>query len=224
MYVTLDRTPSLLSLDASLFRGQHPAHREVFVKEGPVIPKKCPECGSKDLVPIFYGFESREIRTRIRNGNLAFGALAPYPGMPTHKCRACQATFEIHKWKYTTTAIRLTKLAFGLTLLGLAGYLVGHSTIISDALIRSVMAQFVAGSFVASTLTKPLVLWLVGILLVAVFEAICITRKITLLGRIGGAYVLGYSLSALTMSAWWTMVVEAVSFIFVLIADAALAE
>ena len=176
------------------------------------------------MIPIFYGFETREVRNRVRNGDLAFGALAPYPGMPTHKCRACQSTFAIHKWKHTATVVWLTKLAFGLILLGLGGYLVGHSTIISDSLVRSVIAQSLAGSLAASILTKPMVLWLVGILMVAGFEAICITRKITLLGRVGCGYVLGYSLSALILSAWLTMVVEAVSFVFVLIADAALGE
>ena len=189
-----------------------------------MIPKKCPECGSKDLVPIFYGFETREVKNRVQRGELVFGALASYSGMPTHKCRACQSTFAIHKWKHAANVMWLTKLALGLILLGLAGYLVGHSTIISDSLIRSVIAQSLAGSLAASILTKPMVLWLVGILMVAGFGAICITRKITLLGRVGCGYVLGYSLSALILSAWLTMVVEAVSLVFVLIADAALGE
>jgi len=189
-----------------------------------VIRRTCPECGSKNVVRIHYGFETDDVKQRVREGRLAFGALAPHAGMPTHKCQDCQTSFRAHTWSTLTAGLQLATLLAALVLLSLGGYFAGRATILSDASTSAVMAQALADSFRVSTVTGRIALWLLGILALVFFESICVTKKIRLLDKLGYGYIIGYFFSAWTQIAWMTIAIGAITFVFVIIADATFAD
>jgi hypothetical protein len=55
--------------------------------------KRCPRCGSAELVPIVYGLPSRETFEAAREGRVALGGCMIHPDSPDHTCDSCG-----HEW------------------------------------------------------------------------------------------------------------------------------
>jgi hypothetical protein len=103
-----------------------------------------------------------------------------------------------------------------------AGYFVGRVTIVPDAFAGAFLSQVLADSFKASSLTNDMALWVLAISGVICFEAISVTKKVRLFDRLGIGYVLGNFLSAFTLTAWITLVIEAIALVFIIVAYALL--
>ena len=183
---------------------------------------KCPECGSEDVVPIFYGFQTKEVKQKMQNGQLVFGALGAHKGLPTHKCITCHATFQRFPWNRAIKFLEGICLVSTIGLLCGAGYFVGRATILSDSVATTFLSQILADSFTVSSLTLAVVLWILTMFVIICFEAISITRRIRLVDRLGIGYVVGNFLSALSLTAWVTLVIEAIALVFIIVANALL--
>jgi hypothetical protein len=94
----------------------------------------------------------------------------------------------------------------------------------SDASASSIISQALADAFRVSTATDKVALWLLGLFVLVCFEAICVTRKIRLVDRLGYGYILGYFLSAWIMGALVTITIGAIAFVFIIIADATMVD
>ena len=53
----------------------------------------CPECQSKDTMPVVYGFPSPEIFEAAERGDVAIGGCVIQPHNPRWACPACE-----HRW------------------------------------------------------------------------------------------------------------------------------
>lgn len=60
------------------------------VNVGTLFPP-CPACGSRDAVPIAYGYPSHEMFEAERRGELVLGGCLIGPESPAYQCRACDA-------------------------------------------------------------------------------------------------------------------------------------
>jgi hypothetical protein len=56
--------------------------------------KRCPRCGSADVVPIVYGEPSREMFEDAREGRIALGGCLVSVDSPDHLCDSCG-----HVWR-----------------------------------------------------------------------------------------------------------------------------
>jgi rRNA maturation endonuclease Nob1 len=56
--------------------------------------KRCPRCGSKHIVPIEYGYPSREMFEDARYGRIVLGGCLVTPDSPDHLCDSCG-----HEWR-----------------------------------------------------------------------------------------------------------------------------
>ena len=54
---------------------------------------KCPRCGSEDVLPIVYGYPSRELFEESLAGRVKLGGCVVWPGVPEFHCKACE-----HEW------------------------------------------------------------------------------------------------------------------------------
>jgi hypothetical protein len=59
----------------------------------------CPSCGSKDVVPIAYGYPGPEMVKDHLAGKIELGGCCLYEGMPVRACRACG-----HEWGGSQTS------------------------------------------------------------------------------------------------------------------------
>ena len=55
--------------------------------------KICPECGSKNIIPIVYGFPGSELMEEEYEGKIKLGGCCISPGIPKYYCKDCQHEF-----------------------------------------------------------------------------------------------------------------------------------
>lgn len=53
----------------------------------------CPRCGTDDIIPIRYGFPSREMFERAYAGEVVLGGCVIWLDAPTSHCRRCGNDF-----------------------------------------------------------------------------------------------------------------------------------
>jgi len=53
----------------------------------------CPECGSKNVVPILYGLPDEEAIKQVDQGKVVLGGCSLFESMPTIHCKKCR-----HEW------------------------------------------------------------------------------------------------------------------------------
>jgi ribosomal protein S14 len=54
---------------------------------------KCPDCGSRDSVPIVYGYPTEETVQRSYRGEIDLGGCIVMNGNPNWRCRECGRRF-----------------------------------------------------------------------------------------------------------------------------------
>lgn len=56
--------------------------------------KRCPKCGSHDVVPILYGYPTEESMEAARRGLIALGGCCVIDSDPRKMCKTCGAAFD----------------------------------------------------------------------------------------------------------------------------------
>jgi DNA-directed RNA polymerase subunit RPC12/RpoP len=56
-------------------------------------PRACPRCGSRDVIPILYGYPLPETMEAAERGEIELGGCCVTGNDPTLKCRACGEEF-----------------------------------------------------------------------------------------------------------------------------------
>ena len=59
----------------------------------PTRQRRCPECGSEQVVPIRYGFPTPELAREAEQGRVALGGCCLGPQSPRWLCKACEHEF-----------------------------------------------------------------------------------------------------------------------------------
>jgi hypothetical protein len=179
------------------------------------IGQVCPRCGSRNTVPIVYGEENAELRKMVKQGDAIFGGEVAYEGMPTYKCRGCNTTFTTRQ--LTRTVLSSARLVPAFILLAFVGYFAGNATILDDSVVQTAILQVLSGSITFSSLLTDVVIWMLGLFAVVILFVIgIVAKRRTILWAVLG-YTLGFLVSAWFLTAWWTIGLEAVVLVLLLV-------
>ena len=58
-------------------------------------PRRCPKCGSPDVVPILYGCPTPEGMEAAERGEIRLGGCCVTDRDPSRFCRACEHSFDL---------------------------------------------------------------------------------------------------------------------------------
>jgi len=186
------------------------------------IAKVCPRCGSDDIAPIVYGYQTPELEKKVRHGEVVYGGRVPFEGMPTLACRRCLTKFATGQRKRTFSSS--ATLASSLILFLFVGFFVGNATIVPDPVLSSALNQLFMGSVSASTPMTDVIFWLLGLLsAIALFIIGILTRRKAFVWG-GGGYTCGFLFSSLLLGSWLTIVVEVIGLTLFLVGYAIFSE
>jgi hypothetical protein len=162
------------------------------------------------------------LRKKVKAGELVYGGLVTYPGIPTHKCPTCQTKFTAGQ--RTAIVLSSARLASCFVLAIFVGYYAGSATIVGDPIVRSTISQLLSASITPSTAVTGLAMWMFCMFVAIGLLAIGSTTKNKLIVSGGLGYVAGFLSSAWILNAWWTIMFEAVILILFLASYAILSE
>jgi hypothetical protein len=186
------------------------------------MTRVCPNCGSKNIIPIIYGFQTIKLNKQVERGEVDYGGHAFYEGMPNRKCRDCQATFAVRQ---RTRGVRSFRRPVSVFLLFVfVGCFAGNATIIADSVVFATFSPILSASMALPVPPIDIVLWFLGVLAVVGFLVLGIIKNSKMIVLSGLGYVAGFMLSAWLLNARWTMVIEAAILLVSLTAYAGLSK
>ena len=186
------------------------------------MTRVCPNCGSKNIIPIIYGFQTIKLNKQVERGEVDYGGHAFYEGMPNRKCRDCQATFAVRQ---RTRGVRSFRRPVSVFLLFVfVGCFAGNATIIADSVVFATFSPILSASMALPVPPIDIVLWFLGVLAVVGFLVLGIIKNSKMIVLSGLGYVAGFMLSAWLLNARWMMVIEAAILLVSLTAYAGLSK
>jgi hypothetical protein len=162
------------------------------------------------------------LRKKVKAGELVYGSLVTYQGIPTHKCLTCQTKFT--PGQRTATVLSSARLASSFVLAIFVGYYAGSATIVGDPIVKSTISQLLSASITPSTAVTDLAMWILCMFVAIGLLAIGSIAKNKMIVSGGLGYVAGFLSSAWILNAWWTMMFEAAILILFLVSYAILSE
>ena len=67
----------------------------VIIKSSGGVYMKCPKCGSEEIIPIVYGYPTKELFDQSKKGEVIIGGCCIVGEVPNRHCKNCGEEFSV---------------------------------------------------------------------------------------------------------------------------------